>query len=112
MKSNRFLLVGLLAIGVALPAAVTRASQTYTVYGTGNLSCGKWLSQKAESRTIALGNLGWVLGFVSGVASTGRKMTTTDLQGIDLWMDQYCLKNPLDLVAKASAQLIVSLDAK
>ena len=89
-----------------------RASQPYNIYGSGNISCGKWLSQE-ENRTLAEYNLSWVLGFVSGAGATSSKgQIKTDSDGVSLWMDQYCTKHPIEPVADAAWQLVLTVTVK
>jgi hypothetical protein len=98
-----------LAIGVG---TVARANQqpagTYTVYGTGNASCGAWIAETNQKAFRLL----WTLGFETGAGSLRVKMRDSDSAGMSAWVDQYCAVHPLSTVADASIALVEELRTK
>jgi len=86
--------------------ATTPASASYTLIGAGLASCGTW-TQDRKNRTIDQKQIEqWMLGFLSGVGYTGG--TKYDpLHGVDapavlVWIDNYCLANPLKHLSEAA----------
>lgn len=95
--------VGLVASGVLLAVNVATATQEYVVYGRGGTtSCGTWLLEKNTANGEH--NLSWVLGFVSGFGA-GKNLKKTDIAGLQLFIDQYCTKNPLEDLVVATEEL-------
>jgi hypothetical protein len=81
-------------------------SQTFTVLGFGNESCGTWNIDRQSDE--AIGDEAWVLGFVSAsnaalMGSTKKNVTiTTDMNGVFGWIDNYCKNNPTNNLTTAT----------
>jgi hypothetical protein len=92
-----------MAIFVALPAA---SAQKISVWGTGQMSCGRWLAERnSEGNRSILHN--WVLGFISGNNwYTKRQANPPDADGVSSFVDQYCQNNPLHPIFLAAAALV------
>jgi len=111
MTPSRLFRIGFVVLGISLAALVVRARQAHTVYGAGTISCGTWLSQKTE-RGLALDNVTWVQGFITGVGSAGKRLKKTDKEGMAVWIDQFCTKNPLKQLVDAAEELSTALEIK
>ncbi len=77
-------------------------------------SCGKWISHREKSDTLALGNASWLLGYLAGLAvSRGRDfLAGTDNGSLYKWMDSYCRTNPLRDVGSGGIALAAELTKK
>jgi hypothetical protein len=78
----------------------------------GGADCAKWL--EPENSTTALMNKAWLVGYLSGLniglyvderRNTFNYFEGVTPQQINLWMDNYCRKNPLSDVTKGAADL-------
>jgi hypothetical protein len=118
-----------LVVGAVVGTVVGAQTQaTYTTYGAGTHSCGRWISadrmqaleqayvreplNRAVSRDIdaQFGQNMWLLGFVSGAGWTGRRMRETDAQGLSAFVDSYCATHPTQSIAEGAAALVHTLD--
>lgn len=87
-----------------------------TVYlGTGGESCGTWISHRRTP--LGLENLvdqSWVVGYLTGYnqwgAGNGDVSENTDSRGMMVWIDQYCIAHPLDLLGDAATKLVLVLE--
>lgn len=84
-------------------------------YGSGTTSCGNWVSfRKVEMLT---GNpqwtsdfSQWTLGYISAYSHFGgTPLRRTDRAAIEVWLDQYCVQNPLQAIMAADNALIEAL---
>jgi hypothetical protein len=108
MKTPLFFL--LMAATVTTVAVGARQKGTYTNYGTGVSSCGRWI---VETGDVHFMNVNWVLGFLSGVGyAATRDLRETDSAGIDKWITKYCEEHPLDTVATAAQALVRELTTR
>lgn len=103
----------LLASVIAITGAqAVYAKGTYSYMGAGAMSCGEYVKQEAL-RTDALQ---WVLGFITAVNVTRAFdakpdenisiMNGANVDAIELWLENYCAKNPLDSVTTATIRLV------
>jgi hypothetical protein len=110
---NRIVRVTGVALAVSFAAAAPRAIQApYVIYGPGTISCGKWTAEAQGPLNNRQFNLSWVLGYITGVGAALDKsmsLTKTDSAGMAAWIDQYCAKNPLSTLEKASEELATTL---
>ena len=95
---------------LAAMSATTPASADYTIMGAGLASCGTW-TQDRKNRTIDEKQIEqWVLGFLSGVGYTGgtkyNPLNGLDAPAILVWVDNYCLANPLKPLSQAAYSFI------
>ena len=78
----------------------------------GGPSCGQWVKERGPNNRASPYNLGWLLGFVSGIAATAQEdvLEQTDNKSVELWIDNYCRANPLKSVAEGADALISELE--
>ena len=95
----------LLALGF-VPLGTAKAD--YSALGTGNSSCGTWMTQRHAAHSGSRPAYEqWVLGFLSGIGYT-RENDADPLNGVDAfgvwaWIDNYCQTHPIDHIADAAA---------
>jgi hypothetical protein len=85
----------------------------------GVRDCGEWISRK-KNDYAELSITGWLLGYMSGLSSmyelNGHKNNplkkATSADQINLWMDNYCLKNPLSNISEGGDELFIELIKK
>ncbi len=72
-------------------------------------SCGEWVAHREKSTTLALGDAGWLRGYLAGIeaGSRGNYLSRIDNASIYRWMDGYCRSNPLRDVS-AGAKLLAA----
>nr|AWD72263.1 hypothetical protein pH8NP1_p002 [Polaromonas sp. H8N] len=78
----------------------------------GAPSCGRWVAEKKSGSALALAYGSWVTGFLSGTAyGTGKDIfkSRPDIEGVMLWVQNFCEKNPLAGVEEAAQALIPEL---
>lgn len=77
-------------------------------------SCGEWIVHREKSSTLALGDTGWLLGYLSGMAANSTKdyLSGADNASIYKWMDNYCRTNPLRDVSSGAKSLTAELAGK
>jgi hypothetical protein len=84
----------------------------YTVGGQGGQTCGKWLEDRNRNDIMSRLDEAWVLGFVSAsnkpflVGPEIDILKNADNSGIFAWLDAYCARHPLDLIADAAVRLV------
>ena len=109
-----------IALFVAVTASLSQggqpSAQADTVLGQGAMSCGTWLDGTGEA-TRDPNQLGWTLGYVSAVASSGtslrigsppRPVTESYVLG---WMESYCKDNRSVTLGTATRELVARLKA-
>jgi hypothetical protein len=102
MKINSLLVVAALTPGPAL-------SQTYVTYKS--TSCGDYMSDAKNQVNVAMASE-YLRGFLSGHnLFSKRKQATQDLSNntLGLWVEKYCVANPLSNIQEASPVLLVEL---
>jgi hypothetical protein len=100
----------LLASGAGAAAAPANAG----VEARQAPSCGEWIVHREKSDTLALANASWLLGYLSGIATAGKRdfLHGNENSAIYKWMDAYCRANPLRNVSSGGAALAIELAAK
>jgi hypothetical protein len=85
------------------------ASNSQTVLGEGNLSCGRWTQERNFRGSGAFQLESWILGYMSGLNEKGVGQADisrgTDFFGLFGWIDRYCMTNPLDKLYMATNSL-------
>ncbi len=107
MKSAKFLISASVALWITI--IINPSAHAVSVYAAATESCGTWT---AESNGLPRHlRVAWLLGFVSGYNWGTRQGedVTSDTQGLIVWVDNYCMAHPLDLIAKAAGRLIDEL---
>lgn len=105
-KSLRvFALSSLLTLGVHFDAGAAPV----TIFGAR--SCGAWLKNKSTGGMAATAQNGWLAGYMSGLAigMNSDALDKTDLDSMELWVSNYCEKNPLDSTSTAGTALFFEL---
>ena len=111
MKSTRpfagFILLAACAIALHAPSEASEPANQAP-------SCGEWVGHREKSSTLALGDTGWLRGFLSGMAASGGKdyLAGVDNASIYRWMDNYCRSNPLRDVSSGAKVLAAELAGK
>jgi hypothetical protein len=115
MMSKRLVRIGLVGLGVSIGVLGAQGRQAYTVYGHGRLSCEKWPRSKTVLKvpTEVVAQVSWVLGFVSGVGFASSTALKPSHPGeMELWIEDYCTKNPSAQLRDAAEALVNTLLAK
>jgi hypothetical protein len=104
---------------VVASLGVTQAAQArqQLVYGVGLSSCGQWLGERrvatsdGVSSELQMMMSSWVTGFVSAVLDVDdvHRYKPTDAHGMQVFLDQYCQKNPNDSLHHAAEALMAGL---
>jgi hypothetical protein len=88
----------------------------FMLYGSGGVSCGKWLAQgrskEFSDEWIAWqGDLGWVLGWLSaaGYYDVRGNLRETDKDAVVTRVDKYCREHPRDNIHRAAKNLVDEL---
>lgn len=111
---KRCLSVALICIGFSGSVVGVASPQDHVmVYGAGVVSCGRWLEESRRGEIVIRGLTLWVQGFVSGVAAAeapnGGEFKTTDVAGMQAFIDQWCAEHPIKSLQNASVALAVTL---
>jgi hypothetical protein len=79
----------------------------YKDYGQGNLSCGRWLTDRRSDQATSLSDISWVLGWLSaaGYYDARGALRDTDANAVDAWVDKYCREHPLNDIQDAAVSL-------
>jgi hypothetical protein len=104
-------------IGILLLALCTANVQAgdkngrYGIIGAGVNSCGKFIeSRRNNNKLDYLTHLCWMGGFITSVnvnnADTYNLIGHTDMDGVMLWMENYCQRNPLDTFTNAAQSFV------
>ena len=100
-------------------ALVSTGAWGYKVFGEGADYCAEYLAKKQENSVAHYKQIGWVQGFISGGnVERGRNGGNGSIgEGLDpnslaLWIENYCLANPLNDLSDAADALVKELKAK
>ena len=101
-----------LLIGLVL--ALVTSTPCYAIRIVGTISCGDWVQARQQGGLPKDVYSFWVLGFLSGsVIQTNQDvLREVNSNAIEIWIDNYCQKNPLDQLAKAADALFEELKAR
>jgi len=89
-----------------------QAQEERAIIGPLDFSCGKWVN--TPKRTGDHERLRqWVLGYLSGVnmESSADFLRGRDADGLTVWIDNYCRRNPLHAITQATHALITELQS-
>jgi hypothetical protein len=112
----RFLLPAALAIALLMSSFAVQAGlpapgvRSYAVIGYGLDSYGTWTAARRNHQDF--GPKIWILGFLSGVGFLGfwqegiNPLNGLDAEAVLAWMDNYCQKHPLVLIADAGEAFV------
>ena len=112
----RGVVAALLLTGVA-PLSAEDTGPGTSVLGVGNQSCGVWLENERSKNDDRYILRAWLGGFLSALNATGysgdKDLTEgMNVTGLDQWVSNYCAANPLNTVARASAELAKELKTR
>lgn len=104
-RLRAFLLSSLLILGMHFDAS----AGPVTIFGAR--SCGAWLKNKNTGGMAATAQAGWLAGYMSGLAvgMNTDALSNTDLDSMELWVSNYCEKNPLETTNTAGTSLFFEL---
>ena len=82
--------------------------------GAGAGTCGTWIEERRNNNHHA--ELHWILGFISSYNTYVYKGSdpngvfgSANYQSVAVWMDNYCQKNPLNIIATGARVLVEEL---
>ena len=90
------------------------ADDELAVVGAGGTSCGRFIAQH-RIRTHRDVYFTWTQGYLSGlnfkhiIAADEKATNLSDLDGQQIWLENYCQENPLDLYWIAVTNLWTTL---
>src|SRR5438128_1255268 len=109
-----FLLI--LPFFVPLSGICADADGNYTIVGVGFDSCGRYVQETRRGPSSSFPYRGWIGEYLTAVnlstPNTYHIAGTTDLDGLMLWLENYCNKNPLKPFYNAVENLINELYPK
>src|ERR1700682_4764160 len=113
MKTRRSLcsfVISLMLLSVLFYGAATAAA----VIVQGPASCGQWVQNRGSDGMPDTHYKFWLLGYMSGMAVASRIdiLKDIDASSIELWMDNYCMANPLNGIDDGGADLFRELERK
>jgi len=103
----------ILAITMTLILSSMPSSANVNVIAQG-ISCGEWVKARHEKGLETVIKTNWLWGFLSGM-SVGRGndvLKISEVESYYLWMDNYCIANPLEDIADGAIALHVELVKK
>jgi hypothetical protein len=116
---KRIAVVMAMLVGASVQAS---AQHMITTLGPVSISCGTWLEWRANNSVQSAQLEWWTLGFVSGVNVVVSEVNTAqdaaqvsdflkggDPNGLFVWLDNFCRKQPLDPFPTAVGQLTIEL---
>ncbi|MGA7749616.1 MAG: hypothetical protein WCA63_05665 [Gallionella sp.] len=85
--------------------AIGYSTNSNAVMLKGAIPCGEWVSTRSTLNAMIYDY--WLIGYLSGVADSKNKnfLQGTDTASFELWMDNYCQKNPLDTIGDGGHEL-------
>jgi hypothetical protein len=113
---RRAMLVVLVSALISLPCVAKDVNGHYVVLSMGTKTCGEYVSDFKADERGKLDNSIWVAGFLTAynIYTKGTKNISrnTDPAAWDLWINNYCERNPLDQVADAAVALVKELKSR
>ena len=104
------------AVFVALPAAkatAADASGEFRVFGSGQLSCHRWVEDRREGNPSSAQSEMWVAGYLTAYNQFVHKDkdVTDPYDGAFVlqWIDDYCRKRPNNQLYLAARELLALL---
>ena len=100
--------------------ALLLTSEAHAVVKIGDRPCSKWTRDRAAARQQnpsaevvweQLVDDTWLMGYLTGLAVAGQSdyLREPDFDSLNAWIDNYCAKNPRDLLGTASNALSTEL---
>ena len=102
-----------LAVGLVLPAFDAKAADAageFRVFGSGELSCHRWVEDRREGNPSAAQSEMWVAGYLTAYNQFVHKDkdVTDPYDGnfVLQWIDDYCRKRPTNQLYLAARELL------
>jgi hypothetical protein len=98
-----------LMLALAMLIAASAETRGTTIMGSGASSCGTWSADRRLGGTVAIPEMEWATGFLTGVGFMGASQGIAPLDGLDhpqgvwAWIDNYCQAHPIETIAEAAA---------
>ena len=113
-------ILALIAVGFVTASSNAAFGEARTAYGVGTSTCAYWKQVRSndERGPSSLELQSWVDGFLSGynIGSQGIDFIQPSNEPESVayyeWIDNYCAKNPLDRLIKATMGLKDELTAR
>lgn len=106
-------MVGVLLMG--LSSSPSYSEDGFKVFGGGLSSCGQWVKAANEKPSVGgrshdfVVSASWVQGYLSGyghlLLDRNQEIRSIDNDALELFITQYCLANPLDLLVNPTMLL-------
>jgi hypothetical protein len=88
----------------------------FTVFGNGNHSCGRYLSEISADQVADLAYASWFAGYITAfnaeVRGVNNVLDRTDIDGALAWIGNYCQQHPTDSFAKAAGKFTAFMQEK
>lgn len=113
-----------IVLGAILASATAATAQSWSILGVGQESCGSFLVSMTKHRpTEAIDRKGelfysstnaylqWIVGFIAASdlhVGEANRTTEMDIDGVALWIKQYCSEHRMDRIALAAAAYVVA----
>ena len=107
---------------VAIAFASAASAQTVVIYGVGNKSCEVFIAsshglapgiarafEPGDGRTFQSDNslfIQWALAFVTANNASESAQISPEVVGLDLWLRNWCTRNPTEMFAIAVVAFI------
>ena len=106
----------LISLLIASPSFSADPSGKFTILSMGTKSCGGVVSDFKEDSRGKLSNSIWIAGYLTAinehVVSKSNIAVGTEPAAWDLWINNYCMANPLDTLSAAAAALVDELSKR
>lgn len=114
MKHLKTLLCISLMVSGALMGSQAVAADASGQSGTvGAVSCASFLRELESKSSQSTAYLAWLAGYVTAYNAQTQKtyqiLGNSDLFGAELWVKNFCEKNPLKNISLAAAVLMIEL---
>ena len=113
---RKYLLVAAFLVFVVDPAIAADSVGNYSIQGQGTQSCGTYVDERRKDEWGAMLFGSWIAGYVTAfnldVSGTYNIMGHTDMQGLLLWLENYCQQHPTELFGVAAQHLRTHLYPK
>ena len=110
---NKLTIAFLLLLFFTISTPVMAADSDGQFVGLGAPSCGEWVEARNENQAQATAFKSWVLGYFTAYNAQTQNVLNilgkTDRESSFLWLDQYCLENPLKLLVSGTILLTTEL---
>ena len=101
-----------LLIVATISTAQAEQREPRTLFGPLGFSCDKWINAPEDTGERAQLRM-WMLGYLSGLntESSTDFLQDRDVDGLLVWIDNYCRRNPLHPMPRAIQEFVQELRA-